>query len=743
MNWQQLPFILLKIVAAILSLVLARWVWRRRATPGATPTAIYMVAAACWAFASAMETSNASLAAQVLWSKILYVGPTIIPVAWLAVALEYTGRQAILTRRNLTLLMVVPLITLVAVWTNEAHQLIWQNLALSADGAFPKMVFSRGPLYWVNVVYAYSLTLIAIVLMLRAFLRTSRAYRLQTGALVIAALLPWAGNIMYMTGLTPWPGVDLTSVFFAFTGFIMLLALFRFKLLDIVPVARDAIVASMSDAVMVFDAENRLVDLNQAAEALLGRATAALIGQPAAQVFANWAELFEEYQDIEEAHTELMLGDDEGERDFDLRISPLRDRHGLLTGRVLSLRDITERKQSEAALQSAHDQLAVLVTVDAELVLRLDVDHVLEIAMDAAMRVGRADAGFIGLMDREDLRVVQVLGDYPPNFKNTLVPAQAGTIMQAVREQQAILKTDVEHYAQQVTVLPSTRAQMVAPLLSHERLIGIINLETRKPERFTPEVFELLKLLAARVATAIDNAQLYESRIALIEDLDAFAHTVAHDLKNPLNTCILSGSLLERSIDVMPEATRQRSVQAILNGAHKMNDIIDALLLLAGVRQMEAVDTRQLDMQGIVGEVLARLDSMIREAQAEIILPDTWPVALGYAPWIEEVFANYLSNALKYGGQPPVVTLGSDCLLDGKVRFWVRDNGAGLTADERARLFTPFTRLHQVEAEGHGLGLSIVRRIVEKLGGEVGIESEVGQGSLFSFTLPGVLEVEQ
>ena len=460
------------------------------------------------------------------------------------------------------------------------------------------MVFTRGPLYWVNVVYAYSLTLIAVVLMLRAFLHTSRAYRLQTGALLIAALLPWVGNVMYMTGLTPWPGVDLTSVFFAFTGFIMLLALFRFKLLDIVPVARDAIVASMSDAVMVFDAENRLVDLNQAGEALLGREAAGLIGQPAAQVFANWAELFGEYQDIEEAHTELALADDEGQRDYDLSISPLHDRRGQLTGRVMSLRDITERKQSEAALQSAHDQLAVLVTVDAELVLRLDVEHVLEIAMDAAMRVGRADAGFIGLMDREDIRVVRILGDYPPNFKNTLVPAQAHTIMQAVREQQAVLKTDVEHYARQVTVLPDTRAQMVAPLLSHERLIGIINLETRYPERFTPEVFELLKLLATRVATAIDNAQLYESRIALIEDLDAFAHTVAHDLKNPLNTCILSGSLLERSIDVMPEATRQRSVQAILNGAHKMNDIIDALLLLAGVRQMDAVDTARSTCRG-------------------------------------------------------------------------------------------------------------------------------------------------
>jgi two-component system sensor histidine kinase/response regulator len=122
---------------------------------------------------------------------------------------------------------------------------------------------------------------------------------------------------------------------------------------------------------------------------------------------------------------------------------------------------------------------------------------------------------------------------------------------------------------------------------------------------------------------------------------------------------------------------------------------------------------------------------------------------VGHGPWIEEVWANYISNALKYGGSPPRIELGADPPppsppsggTEGEarmVRFWVRDNGPGLTPEEQARLFTPFTRLEQVRAKGHGLGLSIVRRIVEKLGGQVGVESEVGQSSTFSFTLPAV-----
>ncbi len=740
MNWSQFPFIVLKISAASLSLVLAGWVWRRRSTPGATPMVLYMLAATCWAFASAVETSSDSLAIQVLWSKVLYFGSTLIPVAWLMLVMEYTGRQEVPGRRLLILLLIVPVIILAAVWTNEAHELIWRDLHLDTSGAFPVMAFERGPLYWVNVAYAYALTLTAMFLMLRAFVQAPRPYRMQVGTLVIAALIPWAGNIMYMTGLNPWPGVDLTSVFFVITGLFTMVALFRFKLLDIVPVARYAIVASLSDAVMVFDAENRLVDFNGAARALLRRDAAALIGQPAEQIFAGWGDVVRQFQNVEEAHTELSLTQSEKRLDLDLRISPLRDRRGRLNGRVLSLRDITERKQAEADLQNAHDRLAILVRVDEELILRLDVDHVLEIALDAAMRVGGAEAGFIGLATNQEIRVAQALGDYPPGFKGASVPPEAETILRVAREHQAILRIDLDQYGQRVTVLPASRAQMVVPLLSHERLIGVLNLETSKPERFTQEVFEFLKLLAARAAIAIENAQLYQSRLALIEDLDAFAHTVAHDLKNPLNSVILSGGLLESSLDVMPPEMRQRSVRGIVRSAHKMNDIIEALLLLAGVRQMDDIPITDLDMGAIVAEVLQRLDLLIQEYHGQIVQPKAWPAAVGYAPWVEEVLANYISNALKYGGQPPRVELGGELLPDGMVRFWVRDNGAGLTPDERALLFTPFTRLGHVKAEGHGLGLSIVRRIVEKLGGAVGVESEVGQGSVFTFTLPGVPE---
>jgi len=143
-------------------------------------------------------------------------------------------------------------------------------------------------------------------------------------------------------------------------------------------------------------------------------------------------------------------------------------------------------------------------------------------------------------------------------------------------------------------------------------------------------------------------------------------------------------------------------------------------------------------MGEIVSQVQSRLSYMIKEYQGDIVIPTQWPIAQGYAPWIEEVWTNYISNALKYGGIPPRLELGASHDGNSHLRFWVHDNGQGLSHEQQSQLFVPFTRIGQVRVEGHGLGLSIVQRIVEKCGGQVGVESEVDQGSRFYFTLPVV-----
>jgi len=225
-------------------------------------------------------------------------------------------------------------------------------------------------------------------------------------------------------------------------------------------------------------------------------------------------------------------------------------------------------------------------------------------------------------------------------------------------------------------------------------------------------------------------------REILIAELDAFGHTVAHDLKNPLGVTINYAQLLRGYYEKMSLEDLNQSLEIIVRNGQKMANIINELLLLASIRK-EEVDMRPIDMARTVSEARSRLTFLIEEHQAELIIPDEWPVALGYGPWVEEIWANYVSNAIKYGGRPPRVELGATPRSDGMIQFWVRDNGDGLSSEEQARLFVPFSRLDQARAKGHGLGLSIVHRIVERLSGAVSVESggQPGEGSIFSFLL--------
>ena len=243
-------------------------------------------------------------------------------------------------------------------------------------------------------------------------------------------------------------------------------------------------------------------------------------------------------------------------------------------------------------------------------------------------------------------------------------------------------------------------------------------------------------------ALRVTNQQLQEALVEgeqLIADLNAFDYMVAHDLKTPLTNLILSSEILWDKVSGTVDPDITPFLDIIRQMATKMNLIITELLVLASVRQQQVI-SQALDMTTIVEQAETRVKHMIAESNAEIVKPFTWPNALGYAQWVEEVWANYISNAIKYGGNPPRIELGAEQQSDGTIRFWVQDNGDGLTQEAIAQLFTAFTRLDKVRATGHGLGLSIVKRIVEKLNGTVDIQSEgaPGRGSIFSFTLPGV-----
>lgn len=239
--------------------------------------------------------------------------------------------------------------------------------------------------------------------------------------------------------------------------------------------------------------------------------------------------------------------------------------------------------------------------------------------------------------------------------------------------------------------------------------------------------------ILARINTHLTIRQLQKELQHQNAELDAFGHTVAHDLKSPLSSVIALADLLIQTDTALSPKSLQH-ITYIRQAAYKMADIINALLLLAGISK-QSIEMNVLDMPTILNQVRQRLAYMIEKYQAEIVMPAKWPLALGYAPWVEEIWVNYMINGLTYGGTPPRLVLGATTLGQ-EVQFWVQDNGEGLPPSAQANLFTPFNRLNQERTLGHGLGLSIVQRVAEKLKGHVGVNSHAGEGCTFFFTLP-------
>lgn len=223
----------------------------------------------------------------------------------------------------------------------------------------------------------------------------------------------------------------------------------------------------------------------------------------------------------------------------------------------------------------------------------------------------------------------------------------------------------------------------------------------------------------------------------LIGDLDAFSHTVAHDLQNMLGSIVSASNLIQKGVDDMTKDELLEINEMINLAATKTMHVTKELLTLASVRQQE-IKPLPVDMLHVITESVKRVQDILNSKNAQLSFPDQWPVILGNESWLEEVWINYLSNAVKYGGTPPKIELGSEILSNGYAKFWIKDNGKGLSSEEITLLFNKFTRLDTLRAKGHGLGLSIVKRIIEKQNGEVGIESKniPGEGSTFFFILP-------
>ncbi|NWG20792.1 MAG: PAS domain S-box protein [Chloroflexi bacterium] len=388
-EWQlALPYTLPLLTSALLAIVIALTVWRRRTVPGAAPLMILSIAAAEWSFAYALEIAATPAAAAIFWARLQYLGIMTLPVAWILFALEYANLHHRLTRRALALLLAIPVLTQIAVWTNDYHGLIWPQIRLGTVGSFAILNFSHGPAFWICNIYSHLCLAFGAFLLLRRFFGAPRLYLRQVAVFVAGAAAPWLGNGLYVLKLTPWPGLDLSPFGFTFTAAAIAFGGLRLRFLDVVPVARDVVLESMNEGVIVLDDQGRIIDTNRASQRLLGSSAADMIGKPIRQVLERWPQLLDRYRGIVQPGEEIAIEIDGKPYVLNVNVSPLYDRNGRVLGRLIVWHDITALKQTEEALRQRNEELIAL-------------QQTLLLAKEEAESANRAKSAFIANMSHE------------------------------------------------------------------------------------------------------------------------------------------------------------------------------------------------------------------------------------------------------------------------------------------------------------------------------------------------------
>ncbi|ADB61396.1 multi-sensor signal transduction histidine kinase [Haloterrigena turkmenica DSM 5511] len=392
-------------VATVIAAVLGGVIWRHREKTGAVPLVVAMAGAVIWAGSLFARSAVDHVSLSVFFLRFLYVGVGASVLGSFLFVLAYTGREHLLTRRTIALLSIEPVLLVAFAFANPG------NLFFESIFRDPTVVggigFQWGPAFDVHLVYSYCLSLAGTILILE-FLHNSRSlYRGQAAMLVGASTSPLLTNVVYTLDVLGSIDIDTTPIGFIVAGALYSVAIVRYRLVDIAPIARDRVLDTVTDGVFVVDTENRLIDVNPAGRALLEEFDESPIGTDLGSLFADRPELRDEFRGLRdrpvETERELALRDGH----FHVRTTPIEDGRDRHVGWLFVVRDITERKRREAELQRQNERLerfADLVSHDLRNPLNV-ADGYLELARETD------DEEYLDEIERSHDRMATIIDD--------------------------------------------------------------------------------------------------------------------------------------------------------------------------------------------------------------------------------------------------------------------------------------------------------------------------------------------
>ncbi|MDD5370115.1 MAG: diguanylate cyclase [Anaerolineaceae bacterium] len=351
MNWQAFLFLIPYLLSALVCGGIAVFAFRRRAQPGGFSFALLALAETEWTLGFIFQALSPHLAGKLFWNNAQFFGAIATPLAYCAFGIDFTGQWSKLPRRLSGLGMGMGAAILLMIWTDGLHGLFRIAPHLVPGVPFSNLVWGNGAAFIVYPFYGYSLVIAGTYVLAANYISAPRVYRLQIATVLVGILIPWITTVVTWMGWVPYLLHNVTPIGFAISNGVVALALFRYHLFDIVPVAYNTLVENMEDGVVVLDRMLRIADMNQVAQHVLGLQLNRALGKHFFQELPAFAAGIPNLGGPRALQTELELAVQREKRCYEVRVSPLFDNRRLITGSLILLQDITQRKQTEEQLQ--------------------------------------------------------------------------------------------------------------------------------------------------------------------------------------------------------------------------------------------------------------------------------------------------------------------------------------------------------------------------------------------------------
>lgn len=508
---------------AVIAGAVAAIAWKRAVTSIGRSLTVLMASVFLWSLAAALEAAAPDTATKVLLSKFEYIGIASVPVLMFLFALRFLRSGRKLRGVPAASLWVIPLATIALAFTNERHHLIWAGFSPAENPSDHLLLYDHGTFFWVQAGYAYLLLFATTVFLLLAYFRFKGVYRKQALSLMLAFPLPWITNAFYLAGLARSnSGYDFTPVGFAFSGFFLLWAMFRLQLVDLVPVARERVIESLGESLLILDESGRLAATNPAARRLIAEAggpagdvpEAKILGKPAAELFPAWPEVAALLSAPAASEREFSLVKNGPPRSFDLHLSPLLGHGTLVTGWVAVLYDITRIKNAETAAIGARNIAETLREAGLTLSSKLDFKQISAVILDLLKRVIPYDVGAFMTVEGTELKLAAI--KRPSDFRNLIgesYPVTGSRLCNMAVQRKRPLISAVA--GPEDILLPLRPDQDVhsflgVPVVFRDQVTGLIALYNFGDRAFAEEDAEVADLFAGQVAIALDNSRRVE-----------------------------------------------------------------------------------------------------------------------------------------------------------------------------------------------------------------------------------------